>query len=88
MLSRVCSPSTNRLYVVLNVFAVHRVLVMERKILHRDISRNNILINPIHNPDAMSGRSLISKPPWFIDDVLACEQKKWVMFGFLYLCTC
>ena len=31
-------------------FVVHRALLNERKILHRDMSANNILVEPAHNP--------------------------------------
>ena len=34
----------------LHSFAVHRALLNERKIMHRDMSANNILVQPVHHP--------------------------------------
>ena len=50
--------------------SVHRKLVMDSQILHRDISLNNIMMYPRHHSDALNGKVLISEPPVFIKDVL------------------
>ena len=52
-------------------FIVHRALLNKRKILHRDMSANNILVDPVHNPRT-EDRSLkvTSDAPKFITDVL------------------
>ena len=73
---------------VLNKRVVHRGLVMKRKVLHRDISFYNILINPVHNPEAMSGKELRSDGPFFIDDVLRGKGEKCVISESLFPCIC
>ena len=57
-------------------FVVHRALLNEHKILHRDMSANNILVDPVHDPrtedrDPTSG----SDVPKFITDVLNAPTK-------------
>ena len=49
---------------------VHRKLVTDRQILHRDISLNNLKMYPRHHPDAMNGKEFIAEPPKFIKEVL------------------
>ena len=82
------SPSNDRAYIVLNMLAVHRGLVNEKKILHRDISYDNILIYPTHNPKALSDKKLISESPRFIDDILVYKEEKCVIFGYIFVFVC
>ena len=49
---------------------VHRKLVTDRQILHRDISVNNVKMYPRHHTDAMKGKKFMAEPPKFIRDVL------------------
>lgn len=57
-------------------FIVHRMLVLERKVLHRDMSRNNILMYPRHHSSTEPSSSTDSdfytpeQPLRFIDEVL------------------
>ncbi len=50
---------------------VHRGLVNDVKILHRDISSYNILMYPKHNPNASKGKELVHNPPIFINQILS-----------------
>lgn len=54
--------------------AAHRIVVVERKVLHRDMSGNNILMYPAHNQivKASAARPFIkpTRPVAFIDDIL------------------
>ncbi|KAI0752673.1 hypothetical protein C8Q80DRAFT_1267189 [Daedaleopsis nitida] len=54
---------------VYDVLEVHRMLVLERKVLHRDMSINNILMYPKWGPFVKKG--FINKRPPLIEDVLA-----------------
>ena len=50
---------------------VHRTLLIARQILHRDISGNNILVQPVHNARTEgAGSELASDAPRFIAEVL------------------
>ena len=49
---------------------VHRGLVNNVKILHRDISSYNVLMYPKHNPEASVGKELVQNPPIFINEIL------------------
>ena len=47
---------------------------MERKVLHRDISANNILLYPKQHPLSEEKKYLVpAKPLLFIDDILASD---------------
>lgn len=58
---------------------VHRGLVNDVKILHRDISSHNILMYPNHNPDTTEGKNLVEKPPIFINQVLRRDKTGYVV---------
>lgn len=54
---------------------VHRGLVNDRKILHRDISSYNVLMYPKHNPKTSDGKTMmVPNPPIFINQVLSTED--------------
>ena len=59
-------------------WTVHRALVLDHKVLHRDISLNNILMDPKHHPRTTDSETKPSGPkprvPRFIADVLAGRQ--------------
>ena len=55
---------------------VHRGLVNDVNILHRDISSYNILMYPKHNPKVKSDKGLVRNPPIFINQVLSGEKPR------------
>ncbi|KAI0079464.1 hypothetical protein K474DRAFT_621541 [Panus rudis PR-1116 ss-1] len=49
---------------------VHRFLVLERSVLHRDLSIKNILMYPEHEEGPDGNDTFIENPPKFIDEIL------------------
>ncbi|OBZ76718.1 hypothetical protein A0H81_03222 [Grifola frondosa] len=60
---------------IYDVLEVHRRVVMDCHILHRDMSINNILMYPRHtNATSRQPLKYVSDPPLFIDDILKPKQ--------------
>ncbi|TBU37826.1 hypothetical protein BD309DRAFT_1004721 [Dichomitus squalens] len=64
---------------IYDVLEVHRTVLRERKILHRDMSINNILMYPKRAD--VGGRAMSSKAPIFIKDVLGGSQRQAIDYG-------
>ncbi|KAI0075775.1 hypothetical protein K474DRAFT_1773051 [Panus rudis PR-1116 ss-1] len=59
------------LMAVYDAVEVHRTLVNERHVLHRDISFHNVMMYPRHRETVRSsGKQIMKNPAKFIDDVL------------------
>ncbi|THG94388.1 hypothetical protein EW026_g7076 [Hermanssonia centrifuga] len=61
------------LMAIYDIIEAHRSLCMDRSILHRDMSMNNILIYPQHDP--ASEKRFTKNPPKFISDVIRDKCK-------------
>ena len=60
---------------------MHRALVVKRRILHRDISKYNILMYPEHHHDTVRGKSLAVDRPTFIKQVLCMKRETYALIS-------
>ncbi|KAI0079447.1 hypothetical protein K474DRAFT_1659020 [Panus rudis PR-1116 ss-1] len=64
------------LMAIYDIVEVHRTLVNQRRVLHRDISFHNVLMYPRHCKDVDGDdRPLMKNPPKFIDEVLGIPNE-------------
>ncbi|KAI0076434.1 hypothetical protein K474DRAFT_1662954 [Panus rudis PR-1116 ss-1] len=61
------------LMAIYDAVEVHRTMVIQRRVLHRDVSIHNMMMYPQHGPESQNAL-MMKDPPKFIGDVLGVQH--------------